>query len=485
MPQLLLDRYHRRAHRLARAIGEGVDVEHAHLPHHAPLDRVLGDDLARQRHVDRRILARPDQLQRHLGARLAAHFLDRVVQLAAIDRLAVDPGDVIARFDSRARRRRVLLRRDDLDQVAFLRDRQAQPPVIALGLDLQVLVVEPGLVGTVRIERGEHAVDRALDQHLVRHLVDIIRFDPVEDVHELIEFAVGLRVDLRHRAGADRDEGQRADDRGCLEQMTGHDAQLFKQDMVGAHVSAIFRRFLAAFAMPASPRPYHPSRGIMSTGRPRRRSSTVTRGASPLAARPIGRSLRDRIAAMHQHLRKAGDERCPAIAMIDDHDAPVVAERRRERDAPARRRAHRGAGRGREGQPAGAHAGIRNLAQTRSPAFPRPAPCRAHPLRASSPGRAASPISPGASGRARHGTGQCGQRAAGLRRVAQFLHPIDRIARRFAHRDRAVRLVQRIVGEDARALLVLRLKPRQRELLRIERGTAVDHALPRQCRARP
>jgi hypothetical protein len=44
----------------------------------------------------------------------------------------------------------------------------------------------------MRVERGEHAVDRALDQGLIVDLVDIVRLDPLVDAHELLElFVIG------------------------------------------------------------------------------------------------------------------------------------------------------------------------------------------------------------------------------------------------------------------------------------------------------
>jgi hypothetical protein len=51
----------------------------------------------------------------------------------------------------------------------------------------------------VRIEAGEHPVDRALDQGAVVDLVDIVRADPLEHGHELVEFLIGADVDRADR----------------------------------------------------------------------------------------------------------------------------------------------------------------------------------------------------------------------------------------------------------------------------------------------
>src|SRR3546814_7608676 len=44
----------------------------------------------------------------------------------------------------------------------------------------------------MRIERGEHAVDRRLDQLLVADLLDIFRPDALEDLAEEVELPVGV-----------------------------------------------------------------------------------------------------------------------------------------------------------------------------------------------------------------------------------------------------------------------------------------------------
>ena len=71
----------------------------------------------------------------------------------------------------------------------------------------------------MRVERGEHAVDRALDQRMVVDLVDIIGADPLEHAHERFELLVGVDVGRGERAGGHRDQRQRADQREGRKQL--------------------------------------------------------------------------------------------------------------------------------------------------------------------------------------------------------------------------------------------------------------------------
>ncbi len=101
-------------------------------------------------------------------------------------------GDQVARLQAGARRRGVVDRRDHLDQPALHRDFDAQPAELAAGLDLhvgEVLGVE--IIG-MRVERGQHAVDRALDQRVVLDVVDIAVAHQLEHITEQVELLVGL-----------------------------------------------------------------------------------------------------------------------------------------------------------------------------------------------------------------------------------------------------------------------------------------------------
>ena len=65
----------------------------------------------------------------------------------------------------------------------------------------------------MRIERGQHAVDRALDQRVVVDRHDIVRLDLLVDAHELLELLVIGRVRRSEGAGGHRHQRERADER--------------------------------------------------------------------------------------------------------------------------------------------------------------------------------------------------------------------------------------------------------------------------------
>jgi hypothetical protein len=70
---------------------------------------------------------------------LAPHQLDRFVQRHALHRLVVDLDDQVARLDAGPKGRRVLDRRDHLDEAVLGADLDAEAAELALGADLQLL----------------------------------------------------------------------------------------------------------------------------------------------------------------------------------------------------------------------------------------------------------------------------------------------------------------------------------------------------------
>ena len=216
--QALVDAADRLAH-----VGPGIgretdDGDDADILLHLPLDGLELDDLARQRQVDRLVAARAHQRQLQAGAGRAAHLVDRLVQRAAIDELAIDMGDIIAGLDPRAPGGGVLRRRDHLDRAILLRDRQAQAAIAALGLGAQILEVARVEEAGMGVEAGEHAVDRTLDQLFVVDLLDIIGADLLEHVHEFIERLVARRLPIGERGRGGGDERKRPERDRALEE---------------------------------------------------------------------------------------------------------------------------------------------------------------------------------------------------------------------------------------------------------------------------
>ena len=92
-----------------------------------------------------------------------------------------------------------------------LRDLDAESAEAALRLDLQLLVQLRGEIRAVRVERGEHAVDGALDQPLGVDLLDVVLLDDRQDVGERLEvLVVGVRsgTDPLRAAAAGKQDGQ-------------------------------------------------------------------------------------------------------------------------------------------------------------------------------------------------------------------------------------------------------------------------------------
>ncbi len=79
------------------------------------------------------------------------------------------PGCTPARSAGRA-----VDRRDDLHAAVLLRDLDAEAAELALGLDPHVVEVVGRQVARMRVELGQHAVDRRLDQLLVVDLLDVV-----------------------------------------------------------------------------------------------------------------------------------------------------------------------------------------------------------------------------------------------------------------------------------------------------------------------
>ena len=89
-----------------------------------------------------------------LGVDRPAHLVDRVGQVEADHRLAVDVGDEVAGLDAGLGRRRVVDRRDHLDDAVLHRDLDAEAAELALGLHLHVGEAFGVEIARMRIERA-------------------------------------------------------------------------------------------------------------------------------------------------------------------------------------------------------------------------------------------------------------------------------------------------------------------------------------------
>ena len=154
--------------------------------------RTHADHFARERHVDRLVLALADHLELDLGVHGAAHLVDRLVEREALHRLVVDMADDVVRQDAGFGGGRLVDRRHDLDQAVFHRDFDAEAAELAARLDLHVAEALGVHVARMRIEAREHAVDRRFDQLGVVRLLDVVGAHALEHVAEQAELPVGV-----------------------------------------------------------------------------------------------------------------------------------------------------------------------------------------------------------------------------------------------------------------------------------------------------
>ena len=161
-----------------------------------------------------------------------AHAVDRLLERQSLDRRVVDRGDDVAGHQAGARRRRVVDRADDADDVALLHDLEAEPAeFLALHRVLEFAERLGVEVGRMRIERGEHAVDRADDHLVLVGLVDVGVAHGLEHARKQRQIVAGGRVGARRRlrsaAADERDrEGAAGDANGQIgrrARYSGHD----------------------------------------------------------------------------------------------------------------------------------------------------------------------------------------------------------------------------------------------------------------------
>ena len=189
---------------------EGGDADIADIAFERVLHRADAHDVALHRHIEGlRVLAQDGDGDRRVDR--AAHQIDGLIERHALDRLAIDLADEIVGLDAGALGRRIVDRRDDLDEAVFHGDLDAEPAEFAAGLHLHVLVGFGIHVARMRIERGQHAVDRRIDQLGVVDRLDIIGAHALENVAEQIELAIGVRADRfgRRREGLQPEHGSR------------------------------------------------------------------------------------------------------------------------------------------------------------------------------------------------------------------------------------------------------------------------------------
>ena len=189
------------------------------------LDALHADDVAHQRHLEGLGVAFPHDGEPDGGLGLAAHALDRIVEGHAFHRRVVELDDQVAGLDAGAERRRVLDRRNHLDEAVFHADLDAEAAELALRADLQFLECLLVEIGRVRIEAGQHAVDRLGDELLVLDRLDIVALDRAEHLGKRAQFVHRQREARRSLALRDRREIEAEQD--ACQHADQHQARLF------------------------------------------------------------------------------------------------------------------------------------------------------------------------------------------------------------------------------------------------------------------
>ena len=182
---------HRALDPAQRLLAEGDDADIADIALGARAHRLDLDHGARDGDVEGLAVGAPYGEQ-YVGVGRAAHALDRLGQGEPLHRFIVEMGDQIAGSQTGAMGRCVVDRRDHLDETVLHRDLDPEPADLAAALDLHFTEVLGVEVARMRVERGQHAVDRGLDQLLVGHIRDVVRAHPFEHVAEQVEQAVGI-----------------------------------------------------------------------------------------------------------------------------------------------------------------------------------------------------------------------------------------------------------------------------------------------------
>ena len=172
------------------------------------------DDATRDGDVERRVATGTDDRQTDRTAGGPAHLRHGVIELEPVDQLAVDVADVVARLDPGLVRGAALERRHDFHHSFGHLHRDAEALVVAVDHRRQPLEAGAFEIGGVRVERGEHAVDRAANQRLVVDRLDIARLDPLVGGEELGEFGRDRAVDLGIAGGRGRQQRDGGQQRG-------------------------------------------------------------------------------------------------------------------------------------------------------------------------------------------------------------------------------------------------------------------------------
>src|SRR6266487_1876964 len=155
--------------------------------HRAHLDARAGDG-----DLDRLVLALAHDLEFDLGVLRAAHLLDRLVEGEPLHRLVVEMRDDVVGHDAGLGRGGFVDRGHNLNQAILHGDLDAKVAELAPGLHLHVAEALGIHVARMRIEPGQHAVDRRFDELAVVGFFHVVGAHALEYVAGQAELAIGV-----------------------------------------------------------------------------------------------------------------------------------------------------------------------------------------------------------------------------------------------------------------------------------------------------
>ena len=130
------------------------------LAFHARADVADRNDLTNDGHLDRLLDSLAIDLETDRGVHRSTHLLDGLLERQTLHRLIVEMRDQIVRLNARAMGGGAVHRANDLHETVFHRDLDAEPAELAARLRLHVTEILDVEESRVRIERGQHPVDR-------------------------------------------------------------------------------------------------------------------------------------------------------------------------------------------------------------------------------------------------------------------------------------------------------------------------------------
>src|SRR5262249_25882659 len=126
--------------------------------------RFHSDDVADDRDLDRLVGALAEDRELDFGVHRAAHLIDRLVYGETLHGAVIEMRDEVVCHHAGLGRRSIVERRDHFYQAVLHGDLDAETAELAARLHLHVAQAVRIHITRMRIEAGQHAVDRRFDE---------------------------------------------------------------------------------------------------------------------------------------------------------------------------------------------------------------------------------------------------------------------------------------------------------------------------------